>query len=166
MCSANAEVALASAHSNCIKTVADHVHTVKSREEELIVIAEATQIPQGTSLGAASRTYSLLQLRAWTRKQTRRDPVQSAVILLVKCLAHHYHSAAPAQLASRVVAVAMFGAQYGEDPFAKINRLIQNIIGQLEAEATSYSAALHKDVKQFEGELAAQSVQTGSSSGL
>ena len=42
---ANAAEALTSAQSNCMKTVADHVQAVKSREEEVIVIAEATQIP-------------------------------------------------------------------------------------------------------------------------
>ena len=120
-----------------MKTVADHAQTVKSREKELIVISEATEISQGTSTGAASWTYSLLQLCAWTIKQTRHDPVQSAVILLVERLAHDGHSAAPAQLASRDAAVAMHGAQYGEDSLVMIKELIQRLIRQLEAQATS-----------------------------
>jgi len=134
---ANAEEALASAHSNCMKTAADHEQTVKAREEELKVIAEATKILQETSSGAVSQTYSLLQLGAGMRMQTRRDLVQSEVIVLVKKLAHDFHSAALAQLASRVAAVAKYGAQNGEDPFVKVKGLIQNMISQLEAEAQS-----------------------------
>ena len=104
--------------------------------------------------GTASRTYSLLQLRAWTRKQARHDLGLSEVILLVKRRAHDDHSAALAQLASRVAAVAKYGAQYGEDPLVMVKGLIQNIIGQLETEATSKSAALQEDVMKLEVELA------------
>ena len=65
------------------------------------------------------------------------------------------------QLASRVAAVAMCSAQYGEDPFEKFKELIQNIIGQLEAEATSEAAALQERVKQLEGVLAAGTNRLG-----
>ena len=48
--------------------------------------------------------------------QTRSALVQSQLIVLVKRLAHDYHSTTLAQLASRDVAVAKYGAQNGEDP--------------------------------------------------
>ena len=63
-------------------------------------------------------------------KQTRHDPVTSAVILLIKRLAHDFHSAAPAQLASREVAVAKRGAQHGEEGFM-IGLVYENAVQQL-----------------------------------
>ena len=44
-------------------------------------------------------------------------PRKSYVIVLVKRLAHEYHFAAPAQLASRVAAVTQYGARDSEHPF-------------------------------------------------
>ena len=48
--------------------------------------------------------------------QTRSGLVESEVIILVKRLDHEYHSTALARPTSRVVALAMYGAQNGEDP--------------------------------------------------
>ena len=100
-----------------MKTAADHEQTVKAREDERKVIAEATKIIQETSSGAVSQTYSLLQLRAGKRMQTRSHLVKSDVLVLAKRLTHEDHFAALAQLASRVVAVAKYGVQNGEGPF-------------------------------------------------
>ena len=60
---AKAEETLATAHGNCVKTAADHEQTVKSREDERKLIAEATKVIKESSSGAVSQTYSLLQLR-------------------------------------------------------------------------------------------------------
>ena len=49
--------------------------------------------------------------------QTRSNLVKSDVTVLVKRLPHEYRSAALAQLASRVAAVANYGAPNGDDPF-------------------------------------------------
>merc|ERR1740121_3294257 len=46
-----------------------------------------------------------------------------------------HHSAALAQLASRISAVLRFGASAGEDPFAKVKALISDMISKLEAQA-------------------------------
>merc|ERR1719343_1192228 len=54
---------------------------------------------------------------------------------MVKQLAKKHHSAALAQLASRIAAVAKFGASNGDDPFAKIKGLIMDMIAKLEKEA-------------------------------
>jgi len=56
---------------------------------------------------------------------------------LVKRLAKDHHSAALAQLASRISAVLHFGSGAGEDPFAKVKGLISDMIAKLEAEASS-----------------------------
>jgi len=57
------------------------------------------------------------------------------VITIVKHLAKQHHSAALAQLASRIQAVVSYGAASGDDPFAKIKGLITDLIAKLEKEA-------------------------------
>jgi len=91
--------------------------------------------------GAGAQTYSFFQLITSTatsvRLQTRADLAGREVIELVKKLAKKEHSAALAQLASRIAAVARFGAADGQDVFAKVKGLIQDMIAKLEKEAGS-----------------------------
>jgi len=58
-------------------------------------------------------------------------------LTLIKKLAREHHSAALAQLASRIGAVMRFGTAAGQDPFAKVKELITGLIAKLEAEAGS-----------------------------
>mmetsp|Transcript_18130 Transcript_18130/g.42678 ORF Transcript_18130/g.42678 Transcript_18130/m.42678 type:complete len:700 (-) Transcript_18130:550-2649(-) len=132
---ADAKGALQLANTNCMQTAADHDATVKARKEELKAIAEAKQILQDTTAGAVDQTYSLLQVQAESQLRTRADLARAEVIELVRKLAKQHHSAALAQLASRIAAVMQFGAAAGEDPFAKVKGLISDLIEKLEAEA-------------------------------
>ena len=59
----------------------------------------------------------------------------SEVITLVKKLAHDHHSAALAQLASRIAVVVRYGGKDGADPFSKIKSLISDMITKLTKEA-------------------------------
>jgi len=83
------------------------------------------------------QTYSLLQVKASStaRLQTRADLSKLEVITLVKQLARRHHSAALAQLASRIDAVVRFGGAGKDGPFTKVKGLIQDLIMKLEAEA-------------------------------
>merc|ERR1719491_407901 len=101
------------------------------------VIAEAKKILQETSSGAVSQTYSLLQVGSLSGLQirTRSDLAGSEVVTAVKQLAKRQHSAALAQLASRIATVLRFGSSSGGDPFAKVKGLIQSMISKLEKEA-------------------------------
>jgi len=54
---------------------------------------------------------------------------------MIKKLAKQHHSAALAQLASRVGAVIRLGNVGGEDPFSKVKSLINDMIAKLEKEA-------------------------------
>jgi len=85
-----------------------------------------------TTSGAVDQTYSLLQMAA---VRTGADLAQAEVVTLVKRLARQHHSAALAQLASRVASEFRYGASNGDDPFVKVKGLIQDMIAQLQAEA-------------------------------
>merc|ERR1719326_2687151 len=122
-----AEEKLATANANCMTVAADHDATVKSREEELAVVAQAKKILVETSSGAVAQTYSLFQIAS------RSDLVRSEAIALVKTLGKKYHSAALAQLASRLSAVVRF--TNSDDVFAKVKGLIGDMIDKLEKEA-------------------------------
>jgi len=125
---ASSQQQLATAKASCAQVTADHEATVAARKEELSVIAEAQNVLHETSSGAVSQTYSFLQL------QTHSDMVGSEVVATVKRLAKQQHSAALAQLASRIATVLRFGAS-GGDPFAKVKGLIQDMIAKLQSEA-------------------------------
>jgi len=128
----NTKDALATASATCMQVAADHEATVKARNEELKAIATAKKILEDTTSGAASQTYSLLQVN---RLQSRTDLAGLEVVQLVKQLAKKHHSSALAQLASRMTAAIRFGSLGGDDPFAKVKGLIENMIAKLEAEA-------------------------------
>merc|ERR1740124_887362 len=120
---------LATASSKCMQVAADHESTVAARAEELAVIAKAKKILEDTAGGAGGQVYSFLQI------SSTADLKNSEVVTLVKNLAKKQHSTALAQLASRIAAVAKYGASAGEDPFAKIKGLITDMIAKLEKEA-------------------------------
>merc|ERR1719231_1846508 len=125
----HAQADLSTANTDCMTTAADHEATVAARNEELKVIATAEKILKESTSGAVSQTYSFLQL------SSRADLANSEIITLVKKLAKDHHSAALAQLASRIAVVARYGGKDGADPFAKIKGLISDMITKLTKEA-------------------------------
>jgi len=135
----NADQALATSNTDCMTTAADHEATVAARDAELKVIATAKSILKESTSGAAGQSYSFLQAVSASSSQlhTRTDLANSEVILLVKKLAREQHSAALAQLASRISAVVKYGSRDNGSPFDKIKGLISDMIGKLEKEAES-----------------------------
>merc|ERR1719261_26800 len=88
--------------------------------------------------GAVSQSYSFLQ----TSSNSRAKLANMEVVELVKKLAREQHSTALAQLASRLSAVIRYGATSGDDPFAKVKGLIEEMIAKLMKEAEA--EASHK----------------------
>jgi chromosome segregation ATPase len=123
--------------TTCMQVAADHDATVKSRTEELTAIATAEKILKETSGGAVEQSYSLLQVQAASSLQSRADLKNAEVVNMVKKLARDHHSAALAQLASRIASVIRYGNADGEDVFGKVKGLISDMIAKLEAEATA-----------------------------
>lgn len=119
-----AESALEQTQHECIGLAADHERSMHSRKVELKVLAEAKKLLEETTSGGAEKTYSLLQVSA-----AKRLKIQS----FIKHLAKREHSAALAQLASRVGAVMKYS--HGADVFAKVKGLINDMILKLETEA-------------------------------
>merc|ERR1719323_2918201 len=132
---ADGENSLATTSSSCMQTAADHEATVKSRKEELAAVAEAKKIIIESTSGAVSQTYSFVQVGSRMQLKTRLDLARAEVVTMVKKLADKHHSAALAQLASRMSAVIRFGAAGGADPFGKVKGLISDMISKLEKEA-------------------------------
>jgi len=133
---ANGQEELAKATQGCLTTAADHEATIAAREEELKVIAEAKKILEETTGGAVDQTYSFIQ----TSMSTRVDLKRGEITAIVKGLAKSHHSAALAQLASRINVVMQYGGASQADVFAKVKGLINDMIAKLEKEAEEDAA--------------------------
>merc|ERR1719253_1285411 len=162
---ASSKEQLATAQSSCVQVAADHETTTAARKEELAVVAQARKILEDTSSGAVSQTYSLLQIT------TRSELAGTEVVTAVKRLAKKYHSAAFAQLASRISSVLRFGSSSG-DPFGKVKAYCDEQMAKTEAkkseleedvarqtsridQASARSAKLKEEIQVLESELAA-----------
>lgn len=135
----NDKSALATASQTCISVSQDHDATVKSRNEELTALATARKILRETSSGAVAQSYSFFQFSqqygAVSKMETRTDLANAEIINLLKRIAKENHSAALAQLASRIAATLRYGAASGEDPFVKVKQLITDLLAKLESQA-------------------------------
>jgi len=145
--------------AQCMQTSSDHEQTVKSRTEELKVVGEAISILDTMSSKAAGRTYTLLQLSSGlSALKTQDDLAALEVITLIKKMAKSHHSAALAQLGSKIGSVAQTGGS-AQDVFAKIKGMISDMIAKLEKEQQdeasekAYCDEQLSDATQKEGDM-------------
>merc|ERR1719217_1100932 len=127
--------ALDAIHADCMEKASDHSITVQGRKDELAALGKAKKILQTMTAGATSQSYSFLQTMLTTRMRTGADLANAEVVNLVKKLAREQNSAALAQLASRIQTLIRYSSRSGEDPFAKVKGLIQDMIAKLMKEA-------------------------------
>jgi hypothetical protein len=128
-----AESTLGDYKNMCMQVASDHETSVAGRSEELKTIAEAKKVLQETTTGAVEQAYSFVQVSS--RMQSRADLERAEVLSKVKGLAKSFHSAALAQLASRIEAVFRLSGR--DDPFVKVKGMIRDLIARLEAEAAA-----------------------------
>eukprot|EP00929_Paragymnodinium_shiwhaense_P105097 TRINITY_DN6_c0_g2_i1.p1 TRINITY_DN6_c0_g2~~TRINITY_DN6_c0_g2_i1.p1 ORF type:complete len:700 (-),score=310.89 TRINITY_DN6_c0_g2_i1:110-2209(-) len=117
--------ALEQTQKGCMQVASDFEASMASRAEELKVIAQAVKILEDTTNGAAS----------FLQTGVEKTDAKFNIVKEVKALAKKHHSAALAQLASRVAAVVGLGDKVA-DPFAKIKGMIEDMITKLESEAS------------------------------
>jgi len=113
----------------CMEKASAYEEEVASREAELKALAAAkTAVTEATD-GAADQTYSMAQTPAFVQIGSGSNKAMR----MVQKLAFTQHSAALAQLASRMESAL----RTSDDPFAKVKGLISSMLEKLEAEAES-----------------------------
>jgi len=125
---------LADLNQDCMTKAQEHETADKSRADELVALAAAKKAVSDMTGGAASGTYSLLQVDR-SRLASRADLVNFEAVRFVRDLARkNGGDRALTQLASRM-ASTMHADHAGEDPFAKVKGLIQAMVERLESDA-------------------------------
>merc|ERR1719426_719693 len=111
----------------------------KSRGEELNALATAKKIIKESTGGAAGQSYGLNQVSFLQVERAQvasgADLAKFEAVRFVRDLARKSKAPALAQLASRMASAMRLGAAAGEDPFAKVKGLINDMIATLESEA-------------------------------
>lgn len=139
---ADAQAALQAISTDCMEKASDHTVSTQGRADELKALATAKKIIQQSTSGAEGQSYSFLQVSATSQLRTATDLKNFEVVNVLKRLAETQHSAALSQLASRIATTIRYGQASGDDPFAKVKGLIEEMIAKLMKEAEA--EASHK----------------------
>merc|ERR1719215_1910201 len=140
--------ALADLHQECMAKAEEFEAETKSRGEELAALAKAKAVIKENVGGAEDLSYSLNQVsllqvaRVGSGLMSRAGLARFEAARLIRDLANKQGSAEFAQLAARMGSAISLSSKIGEDPFAKIQGLIQDMIEKLEKEAEA--DATHK----------------------
>merc|ERR1719379_1145464 len=136
----------ATLHSDCMNGAEEFEMSTKSRGEELKALAEAKKVIKETTGGAAEQTYGFNQM-SFLQVSSSADLAKAEAVRFVRDLARKNRAPALAQLASRMDAAIRLGGK--DDPFAKVEGLIRDMIATLEAEAeadASHKAYCDKEI--------------------
>merc|ERR1719269_76973 len=121
-------------HQDCMNAAEEFELSTKSRGEELNALATAKKIIKESTGGAAGQSYGLNQM-SFLQVTSSADLANAEAVRFVRDLARKSKAPALAQLASRMASAMRLGAAAGEDPFAKVKGLINDMIATLESEA-------------------------------
>merc|ERR1719390_254526 len=125
------ESTLSTLHQDCMTGAEDFQAETKSRGEELKALATAKKVLQEAIGGAASQTYSFVQVDSRSSLATGADLANFEAVRFVRDLARKENSVELAQLASRMASAVRFASAGGADPFAKVKGLITDMISRL-----------------------------------
>merc|ERR1719160_800823 len=139
---ADAQAALQAIGTDCMEKASDHSVSTQGRADELKALATAKKILQESTSGAEAQSYSFFQVVETSQLRTAADLRNFEVVNVLKRLAQEQHSTALSQLASRVATTIRYGQASGDDPFAKVKGLIEDMIAKLMKEAEA--EASHK----------------------
>jgi uncharacterized coiled-coil DUF342 family protein len=121
-------------HQDCMNGAEEFELSTKSRGEELNALATAKKIIKESTGGAAGQSYGLNQM-SFLQVTSSADLANAEAVRFVRDLSRKSKAPALAQLASRMASAMRLGAAAGEDPFAKVKGLINDMIATLESEA-------------------------------
>jgi chromosome segregation ATPase len=126
---------LATLHSDCMKGAEDFEAETKSRAEELKALATAKKVITETTAGAAEQSYGLNQV-SLLQVSSGAELANFEAVRLVRDLARQHKSTMLAQLAIKMGQAMSSGGRAGDqNPFAKVEGLIRDMIAKLLAEA-------------------------------
>lgn len=139
------KVSLSGVTRDCASAAEDYAAEAQSRSEELKAVQVAQKALEENTGGASSISYGLNQVspsflqlaRASSSLKSTADLANFEAVRLVRQLAKKEHSAALAQLATRMASAMRFSAANGDDPFTKVKGLLTEMVAKLEAEAGS-----------------------------
>jgi len=132
--------ALGDMHRECMTKAEDFQAETKSRGEELKALAEAKQVIKESAGGAEDLSYglsqvSLLQVNSGSTITTSAALAQFEATRFIRDLARKQSSPELAQLATRMDSVIRASNNAGEDPLAKVKKMIQDMVEKLEKSA-------------------------------
>merc|ERR1719183_248880 len=135
---ADDETHLKDLQQECMTASEEDTESKTSRAEELEALATAKKILEEKTGAASDRAYSFIQIGTVSKSKagTKTKEVKQHILDLLQGLAQKNGDKQLSLLAQRIQSAAMLG----EDPFAKIKGLIQEMIEKLEEEAAKEAA--------------------------
>jgi len=129
------EASLHDLQENCMVKATAYDVEKQERAEEIKALETATQILQEKTGAASARTYSFLQVQSTIRAASKVSEKKDRVLAFVQKLANEDGTEALAQLLVRIKTTMGQAELDGDDPFAKVKGLIQDMIEKLVADA-------------------------------